>query len=200
MNMNAAQRRIHQTALRLFAEKDAGTVSVSELAEAARVARGTIYNNLGSIDALFMQVANRLCSELNEQIALATANEPDPAVRLAAGIRHYFERAHHEPDLARFILRHATTHTALAELWNGPPMRDLQAGQESARFRVRADQLPSALSMIVGSVLGGLQLLLDGRGTWDRIASDIAEFALRGLGLPTLQARRIAGRRMKSNP
>ena len=55
--MTAAETRIHDAALRIFAEKGVTQLTVSELAEEAGVARGTVYNNLGSTDALFEEVA-----------------------------------------------------------------------------------------------------------------------------------------------
>jgi len=57
--MSPAQTRIHQAALRLFAEKGSNQITVSELAQAAGIARGTIYNNLESPDLLFQSVAAR---------------------------------------------------------------------------------------------------------------------------------------------
>ena len=55
--MNQAQRRIHDAAIRLFAEQGNHRVSVSDLAQAAGVARGTIYNNIETPEYLFEQVS-----------------------------------------------------------------------------------------------------------------------------------------------
>ena len=62
--MNAAQKRIHEAALKLFAQKGTTEISVSELAQAANVARGTIYNNLEQPEHLFQQVAAQLAESL----------------------------------------------------------------------------------------------------------------------------------------
>ena len=101
--MTAAQRRIHEAALKLFAEKGIGEVNVSALAEAAGVARGTIYNNLDSIESLFEKVAKELSEEMIVRVALSLPADVEPAQRLATGIRFYIRRAHDEPSWGRFL-------------------------------------------------------------------------------------------------
>jgi AcrR family transcriptional regulator len=115
--MSAAQRRIHQAALRLFAEKGTSEGSVSDLAEAAGVARGTIYNNLDSTDHLFEQVASQLADEMNRRVVLSYADAEDSALRLAIGIRLYVRRAHEEPHWGRFLTHFSFRTESLAAFW-----------------------------------------------------------------------------------
>lgn len=63
---------------------------------------GTVYNNLADLDALFATVANQLSSEMSERIALSAWDLPDPAHRLATGIRFFVRRAHEERHWGRF--------------------------------------------------------------------------------------------------
>ena len=56
--MNAATLRIHQAALRLFAEHGGTTVAVSDVAREAGLSRGTIYNNLDDPAGLFSSVCD----------------------------------------------------------------------------------------------------------------------------------------------
>ena len=51
--LTPAQVRIHRAAMQLFAENGGRQVTVSELAAAAGIARGTIYNNFESPEQLF---------------------------------------------------------------------------------------------------------------------------------------------------
>ena len=76
--MNPALKRIHKAALHLFAEKGASQVNVSELAQAAGVARGTIYNNLNSTDDLFEEIADQLEVEMLERTAKSSDQIDDP--------------------------------------------------------------------------------------------------------------------------
>jgi len=194
--MNAAQKRIHQAALRLFAEKGSSEVSVSELAAAAGVARGTIYNNLESPEHLFQQVAAQLADEMDERAAASYAGIEDPAVRIAIGMRLYVRRAHEEPHWGRFLVNFGYTNDALRKLFSGPPMRDLMLGLQSQRFDFRLDQGLGALGIIGGSTLSAILGVLEGLRTWRDAGSDAAELALRALGVPVAQAREISLREL----
>ena len=57
-------RRINAAAVRLFTAKGTTRLTVSELAQEANVARGTLYRNVGSVEGLFDRVVQRgLASE-----------------------------------------------------------------------------------------------------------------------------------------
>ncbi|QRY77250.1 TetR/AcrR family transcriptional regulator [Pseudomonas sp. PDNC002] len=190
--LNPVQRRIHQAALRLFAEKGANQVNISDLAQEAGVARGTIYNNLQSIDDLFHRVAGQLASEMHERVVKSFGDNADPALRLANGMRFFIRRAFEEPHWGAFINRFAMSDDSLRGMWFGPPMADLVSGVASGRYSIRGEQLPSAISMIAGTVLGSMFLVLEGHRTWRDAGSDAAELTLRALGVEAEEARRLA--------
>jgi AcrR family transcriptional regulator len=190
--MNAAQRRIHDAALKLFAQKGATEVSVSELAQAANVARGTIYNNLEEPEHLFQQVAAQLADEMDERIATSYRGIDDPAIRTAMGIRLYVRRAHEEPHWGRFLVQFAYTNDSLRKLFTGPPMRDLQLGLKQKRFTFRPEQGLAGLGLIAGVALSAILGVLEGLRTWRDAGSDAAELALRALGVPAKEAQRIS--------
>ncbi len=190
--MSAGQKRIHQAALRLFAEKGSSEVSVSELAAAAGVARGTIYNNLESPDHLFQHVAAQLAEEMNERVAASYTNVDDPVLRQVIGIRLYVRRAHEEPHWGRFLVHFSMTNEAMQKIWIGPPMLDLSAGLAQKRYNFEPDQVPSAISMLAGTTLSAVMLVLQGLRTWRDAGSDAAEFALRAFGVSQQEARALA--------
>lgn len=190
--MTAARRRMREAAIRLFAEKGSTQVSMSELAQAAGVARGTAHNNLESPDAFFREIASELADEMNDRITLSSEGVGEPARRLALAIRFYIRRAHEEPDWGRFLLRFAISEQALQAFWLGQPVQDLANGQQSGAFQFRPDQIPSAISFIAGSVLGAIMLVLDGHRTWRDAGQDAVEFALRAIGVPGGAARDLA--------
>lgn len=194
--LNAAQKRIHQAALKLFAEKGSGEVSVSELAAAAGVARGTIYNNLESPDHLFQQVAAQLADEMDHRVAASYAGIEDPALRLAVGVRLFVRRAHEEPHWGRFLLHFAMTNESMRAIWSGPPMQDLAQGLAQRRYAFTPEQLPSALALLAGATLSAVMLVVNGLRTWRDAGSDAAEFILRALGLGAEEARALAIREL----
>lgn len=192
MGKYGAQTRLHETALRLFAERGVNQLTVSELAEAAGVARGTVYNNLESPETLFEEVAARLSAEMDDRITSSFDAVADPARRLANGIRFYVRRAHEEPHWGRFIVRFAFTNQSLQALWTGPPASDLRNGLEAGRYRIREDQVRTVLGLIAGATVGAMHLVLDGHKTWREAGSDAAEFVLRALGVAAREARALA--------
>lgn len=192
LSLSPVQKRIHDAAIRLFAEKRVEEVNITELAQFAGVARGTIYNNLNSVKSLFEDVASHLSAEMNERVAKSANPDMQPAERLANGIRFYIRRAHEEPHWGSFIVRYAASNATLQQMWNGPPMHDLLSGLASDKYNFRQDQLQSAMGMIGGSVLFAALLVLQGHKTWRDAGSDTAEFVLRALGVPADVAQTIA--------
>lgn len=191
--LSAAQSRIHEAAVRLFSERGGTQVTVRDLAAAAGVARGTVYNNLQDPAALFETVALRLGEEMHERVNLSFAGIADPAVRLAIGLRLFIRRAHDEPHWGRFIIRFAMTAAGLRQIWEGHPLRDLADGLRQGRYRFQPEQLPSVLAMAASFGLAGMVMVLEGHRTWRDAGSDAAEMMLRAIGIDEVEARQIAG-------
>jgi AcrR family transcriptional regulator len=198
--LDPVQRRIHDAAVRLFAQHGSDRINVRDLAEAAGVARGTIYNNVGSVDTLFEEIVGQLADEMHERISLAFGTTEDPAQRLATGIRLFVRRAHDEPHLARFVCRFGQTAAQLRGVWLGQPMKDLIAGIESGRYSIANEQLPTAIAMIAGSVLGACLLVLEGYRGWREAGSEAAELILRALGIADKEAQALANLELPDLP
>ncbi len=190
---SAVQRRIHDAAMRLFAERGGKEVNIKELAEEAGVARGTIYAHVKSIDRLFAEVAGALTVEMNQRVVHSFSSVDDPVARLAFGIRSYLRRAHEEPLWGRFVLTFALRAPVFfEEIWQGRPAHDVLAGLERGLYRFEKEQLNSVMMMIGGSVIGAMALVLDGHETWRNAGFDAAEFILRALGVPENDAKAYA--------
>ncbi|MAD45431.1 MAG: TetR family transcriptional regulator [Oceanospirillaceae bacterium] len=190
--LTSAQRRIYNAAIYLFAEKGSTQVTVSELADTAGVARGTIYNHVDSVQTLFEDVAVHLANEMNQRILSALRQQQDPALKLATGVRHYIRRAHEEPAWGNFISRFGFSSAALRRLGSGAPVQILMDGVQSGQYRIRADQLSAVITMIGSSVLGAIYLVREGLRTWRDAGTDCAELLLRALGVSEEQARALA--------
>lgn len=190
--LNPVQRRIHQAALRLFAEKGVSQVNISDLAQEAGVARGTIYNNVESIEQLFQQVASQLSKEMHERVGMSFAEIADPAQRLANGIRFFIRRTHEEPQWGIFLSRFAMSDSSLREMFYSQATVDLMNGLQGGRYQFRQEQMVSVISLIAGSTLAAMFLVIEGLKTWREAGSDTAELILRSLGLSAEQARSLA--------
>jgi len=190
---NAAQRRIYQAAMRLFAQRGSADISISDLAEAAGVARGTIYNNIAAPDRLFEEVSTRLATEMNQSVVAVTQDQEDLALRFAIGIRLYVRRAHEQPDWGRFLVRFGLASDLVRALWDDShPMRDLQRGMQSRRFDLSAEQARGAIGLTAGTTLTAILLVLDGLRTWRDAGSDAAELVLRALGVEASEAAALS--------
>jgi AcrR family transcriptional regulator len=187
-----ALRRIHQAAMKLFAEHGVTRVSISELAAAAGMARGTIYSHVPDVDTLFEDVAAQLAREMSQRVASGFGEIKDPARRLAIGVREYIRRAHAEPPWGRFMSRFGLSHSLLQAVLSTEPLADLVSGVDSGRYRITRDQLPAMVCVLAGGTLAAMVTVLDGRATWREVGSDTAELMLIGLGLSRKEAREIA--------
>ena len=191
-SVSNSQHLIYRAAMQLFAERGAMQINIKDLAQAAGVARGTVYNNLSNPEHLFEDVAANLALEMNERVIRSFGDIDDPALRLATGIRLYVRRAHDDPPWGRFLSRFGFSVISLQDLWNEQPLKDLQAGIESGRYSIRREQLASAVSFVAGSTLGAVYLVLEGIKTWRDAGSDAAELTLVSLGLQRHEARSLS--------
>lgn len=191
-SLNPVQRRIHQAALRLFAEKGIAQVNISDLAQEAGVARGTIYNNVETIEKLFEQVASQLSAEMHQRVKKSFDDIADPAQRLANGIRFFIRRTHEEPQWGLFMSRFAMSSSALRELFYSQATADVLMGLSAGRYTFRQNQMLSVITMIACSVLGSMFLVLEGHKTWREAGADTAELVLRALGVSPEEAQSLA--------
>lgn len=187
-----AQRRIHDAAIKLFAQQNAQQISMSELASAAGVSRGTVYNHIDSTSSLFEQIASNLAIEMNQRISASTHTHQDPALSLAYGIRLYIQRSSTEPDWGLFVATHGVNKTVLGQLWAGEPAKHLRAGLQEGRFSIEPGQMMSTLALLGSAVIAGIHLSLAGMRTWSDAGSDVSELLLRALGLDANEARLLA--------
>lgn len=191
--MNSTQVRLRDAAMRLFAERGVAQVSISDLAEAAGVARGTIYNNFPSVETLFGAIATQLTAAMQARIEQTAHGVADPARRLSNGVRLFIRQAHDEPSWGRFVLRFGASTPTLRELLDSALAKDLRAGIQSGRFSLRLGQLESAVAVLSGGVLAAISLVLEGHRTWRDASADTAEFILRAVGVDLEEARELAG-------
>jgi AcrR family transcriptional regulator len=190
--MSPARQRLHDAALHLFAERGSSEVSVSELAQAAGIARGTVYNNIESLDEFFDDVSRDLAYEMRDRMLATFVDVRDPARRMADGLRFFVRRAHREPGWGRFVARFGSVNATVQALWGGPSMDDFRAGCRRGRFTVGADHEPGVMALVNGTTITAMWLVLEGHETWRRVGSSSAELVLRALGVPGDEAHALA--------
>src|SRR5271165_4341067 len=162
-------QRINAAAVRLFTSKGTTQLTVSELAQEANVARGTLYRNVGSVEELFDRIVAEFSTDLHRRVAATFADIDDPAVRLATGVRLWVRYAHENPAMGRFAVRFALTEQSLRALFTGPPMRDVSEGAAAGRYHVNESMTPSIASLVIGATVSAMWMVLDGRSEERRV-------------------------------
>ena len=187
-----ARARIYQAAIRLFAESGRGEVTVSELADAAGIARGTIYNNIKAPENLFGEVASSLAHEMILRIEATMRAIDDPAERIATGMRLFVRRAHEEQDWGRFLTRFALENSALSGMMREPPAKDIRKAIKAKTFSAGEEAIHALVSMLTGTTLAAMSAVIHGDQAWRNGGSDAAELFLRACGASPADARRLS--------
>lgn len=190
--LNQTRKRIFAAAMKLFAERGVTKISISELADAAGMARGTIYSHVPDAERLFEEVTAQLVREMTDRVVAGFAGIMDPALRLAIGVRQYIRRAHEEPVWGRFVSRFGLNTEALQSVMSSEALTDLIAGIHSGRYRIGRDQVDAMAALLAGGTLAAMLPVLDGQKTWREIGSDTAELMLVALGVEREEARTLA--------
>lgn len=141
----ATRRRIVEAATRLFAERGFDAPTVDEIAAAADVAKGTIYNYFDSKEALLFEFLVELEGEVQREVA-RFAEAPGPLAAVLEGwLRYQFElNRPHLPFvrvfLSQLVLRAEafTDHMARLQLYIDPPAMAL-LGRLQERGLIPAD-------------------------------------------------------------
>lgn len=185
-------QRISEAAFRLFVEKGTTQLTVSELAQAANVARGTLYRNIGSMTDLFDRVVAEFSADLHQRVSASFEGIDDPAARLATGLRLWIRYAYENPTIGRFAVKFGLSEESLRAVMAGPPMRDISAGVAGGRYDLGSLNVDSIASLTLGATVSAMWMVLEGHQTWREAGSATAELVLRALGIERNEAREIA--------
>jgi AcrR family transcriptional regulator len=185
-------QRISEAAFRLFVEKGTTQLTVSELAQAANVARGTLYRNIGSMSDLFDRVVAEFSADLHQRVSASFIGIDDPAARLATGVRLWIRYAYENPTIGRFAVRFGLSEESLRAVMTGPPMRDINAGVATGRYDLGSLSVDSIASLALGATVSAMWMVLEGHQTWREAGSATAELVLRAMGIHAAEAREIA--------
>jgi AcrR family transcriptional regulator len=188
--MTSTEERISAAAVRLFVTKGTNQVTISELAQEANVARGTLYRNVGSMDSLFERIVAELSADLHHRVSASFVGIDDPAARLATGVRLWIRYAHENPTMGRFAVKFGLNEGALRTWMSGPPLQDVQAGIAAGRYEVA--NVDSVASLVMGATISAMWMVLEGHQTWREAGSTTAELLLRSLGVDSVEARQIS--------
>ena len=99
---NGSREAIVEAAERLFLQRGFGSVSMDELAEAAGLARRTLYNQFASKEEIFREMLLRVSGQLEDAFppGIETQGDVDDVLRLVAGM---ILELHKHPEYLGFL-------------------------------------------------------------------------------------------------
>jgi AcrR family transcriptional regulator len=191
------RQRILEVAETLVRERSVEAVTLDDIADAADIARRSFYHHFDSKHDILVPIARAHTRSLNRRIDLLIEKLPDPAEVVAVGLRHTLRGFVADPLCAWFILHSGLPHDRLREGIGESAARDLERGVHTGRF-----QLPNQTvlgDIFSGAIVGVLSAYLRNTLT-EADLDDVAEYALRLLGLPRSEAHEIAHRPLPPLP
>lgn len=135
--------RILESALRVFASKGFFGAKVSDVAEEAGVADGTIYLYFKSKDDLLISLFEEQMSQVNAALLDATCGVEDPAEKLRRFVRTYVELVERNPHAAEVITIELRQSAKFMKQYANPRFADflkflaaiIEEGQTQGRLR-----------------------------------------------------------------
>lgn len=179
-------------ARRIMADRGVADVSIQQITDAADVGFGSFYNFFPDKAQLFEAALQQVLDEYGAQIDVITEPMEDPAEVVAAAIKMMGQLVSANPEMARIFVRTGDSSLVWPSGIAARALRDIEQGVAAGRFTVT--NAYAALAMLAGGLFGLLQMqvVLDDSVLGEDISSALAEQVLRGLGVPSSDAARIA--------
>jgi AcrR family transcriptional regulator len=185
------RRQLVGAAIAAFSASGVAQTTMEQIALAAGVTKGTVYNHFPTKDELVRAVAVSIALTIRERSAPARAVLATGAEQMAAGCRRYLELARTSPAWALLILDVASVDPAFRKTVAGFVTTELRRGLRLKEFTIVSEA--AALDLIVGATMEGMRRIANGQAS-KRHALAVVESILYSLGVGRGRARRIAAR------
>jgi AcrR family transcriptional regulator len=183
---------LREAGRRLIAAYPVDAISIDAVVAAAGVSKGSFYNHFTSRDDLVDTIVGDIRAQLHNVVAATNAYERDPARRMARAVCVFLRYALEDAEGAAVLARvHGGSLSAEAP-HNAPLVADIADGISEGRFRIAT--VESGTMLVIGVVQVGLFRLLDEPvpALAVAIAQQLTMMLLRGLGVESAEAERIA--------
>ncbi len=177
----------------LFGERGIDGVSIDEIAGAADLAKGTLYNHFADKDALAGEIAQAARQDGEARVSAANAGIADPVRRTVRGLIVFALFACERPERARVLLRLTPRAADPGAPVNAGIRADIEAGLAAGAFTGIAPDAATIATLGIGHILI-LRVVetASGRAAAQALAASLGAFALRGLGIAPGSASTIA--------
>jgi len=185
------RRGLMDAALRLVAQKEAGEITLLEVAAEAEVSNGTIYNYFRTRDEVFEAVGIAMAAEFSDAISVLNADVQCGAQRLSIGVRMFVCRAATDHQWANALLRIIHFDQAMRSRLAAHVLGDLRDGLRAGTLAYEDEGV--ALDLVLSCTTGAMRSVVEGRVVAEHDLR-VAEMVLQALGVTPARARKIAGK------
>ncbi len=176
-------------ALRIYARKGGGELTLNELADEADVSHGTIYNYFRTREEVLEAVGIALADQFSQSISLLSTGVESGAQRMSIGVRMFVCRAIADPAWANAVVHVIHYDEGIRSAVAANVRHDLQIGFKQGSFAYSDEEV--ALALVVSCAIGAMQSIVEGQRVVNHDIK-LAEMVLKALGLPSNEAHRIA--------
>lgn len=177
--------------IRVFSARGVAATSLPQIAAAADVTIGTVYNHFRSKTDLVGAVALDIAETIRSRSAPGRAQLETAAEQMAAGCRRYLGLAKDSPSWALLILDVASIDPAFRRTITGFVATELRKGVKSGEFTV--DSEAAALDLVIGTTMEGMRNIALGAARKGH-ATAVTAAILRALGVRPARARQVAAK------
>lgn len=183
------RRQIIAAAIDVFSERGTAETTMGQIAVAAGVTTGTIYNHFKTKTEIVRAVALSIAETIRERSAPARTALETAAEQIAAGCRRYLGLARSSPAWALVILDVASVDPTFRKTIGGFVGTELRRGVRRKEFAVASEA--AALDLVIGATMEAMRRIALGQARPGHEAS-VTAMILRGLGVGPVPARRLA--------
>lgn len=185
-------------AIRVFIDKGFHNASVRDIGRAAGMTQGTIYNYVRSKDDILYLVCDRIVAEYQEEARKALEITSDPAERIRSAVRAVSEVMHrHQEEILLIyqdshLLEPRSLRVILARVEEFIGMFESILTDASRQLGVAIPQphLAANILTFLPVMIALRRWSLQRRLTHEQVVDGITEFAVRGLGIEQLLAKK----------
>jgi AcrR family transcriptional regulator len=177
--------------LRLVARKEAGEITLLEVAAEAEVSNGTIYNYFRTRDEVFEAVGIAMAADFSDAISVLNADVLCGAQRLSIGVRMFVCRAAADHQWANALLRIIHFDQAMRSRLAAHVLGDLRDGLRAGTLAYEEEGV--ALDLVLSCTTGAMRSVVEGRAVVEHDVR-VAAMILQALGVTPAKARKIAAK------
>lgn len=133
------QAQLLHAAVKVIAQRGFAAATMQEVAQAAGVTTGTVYNHFGTREELVQRLAVTLAETLCRVINDSAAHVTDGAERMAIGQRRYVWLAAESPAWTLLLLDVMAAAPAVLATIEQYPLADLRLGVRQKKFKVPSE-------------------------------------------------------------